>query len=34
MKGYQDGDIVCGYFENKEYKTNFFKVDEVEKIYE
>jgi hypothetical protein len=34
MQGYKDGDIVCGYFENKDYKTNFFKVDEVEKIYE
>jgi hypothetical protein len=33
-QGFKDGDIICGYFEKKEYKTNFFKVHDVDKIYE
>lgn len=33
-QGFKDGDIVCGYFEKKVYKTDFFKVHDVEKIFE
>jgi|GEM_PF-5987143 len=34
MNGFGNGDIVCGYFEKKEYKTHLFKAGEVTKIYE
>lgn len=33
-QGYEDGDIVCAYFEKKEYKTTLFKSGQVEKVYE
>jgi len=32
MRGFSDGDIVCGYFEKREYKTNLFKLGEITKI--
>jgi hypothetical protein len=34
MQGFEDGDIVCGFFDKKEYKTEIIKKGEVEKIFE
>ena len=34
MKGYQEGDIVCAYFDKKKYTTKICKLGQVEKIYE
>lgn len=34
MNGYEDGDLVCGFFDKKDYKTKLFKAGEVVKIYE
>ncbi len=34
VQGFEDGDIVCGFFDKKEYKTEIIKKGEVEKIFE
>lgn len=34
MQGFEDDDIVCGFFEKKEYKTKLIRKGEIEKIFE
>jgi len=33
-QGFQDGDVVCAYFEKREFKTKLVKAGEVTKIFE
>lgn len=33
-QGYQDGDLVCGFFEKNKYNTTLFRKGEVDKTYE